>query len=384
MRNCATILLAKCVVFVLINAQLSLNDRCQVARSGTNGICRYYEDCPVVLNELLDHGLTPTKCGFQDRKEIICCPLPPTKKPITSSIMPNRASEKKCIEYQDAVNERVFSSVGLSGPPIEQKVFRCSIATVPLIVGGENALAKEFPHMALIGFEGRVDKSISWKCGGSLISDFFVLSAAHCMYAPGIGPASHVLLGDLNYGSDNDDAQPRQFIIIERIKHPDFKLPSKYNDIALLRINGPVQFSNYIRPACLPQTKSIDSHHVIASGWGRVNYSSTPSEQLQKVVLELFTQRECNQTYSNEIGRQLSRGIDVETQLCAGSHDSRKDTCQGDSGGPIQTYHARVSCMYTLVGVTSFGKVCGTQGTPGVYTRVYTYLQWIEDIVWPN
>lgn len=54
----------------------------------------------------------------------------------------------ECVEYQDAVNERVYSSVGLSGsPPIEQKIFRCSISTVPLIVGGENALPKEFPHM---------------------------------------------------------------------------------------------------------------------------------------------------------------------------------------------------------------------------------------------
>lgn len=142
------------------------------------------------------------------------------------------------------------------------------------------------------------------------------------------GPATHVLLGDSNYGTERDDAQPRQLTIIERIKHPDFKLPNKYNDIALVKFDGPVLFSNYIRPACLPQTKSIDSHHVIASGWGRVNYSSDVSEQLQKVVLELFTHSECNQTYSNEVGRQLNMGIIDETQLCAGSHDSKKDTCQ--------------------------------------------------------
>lgn len=55
----------------------------------------------------------------------------------------------ECMEYQDAVYERVYNMVGLSGPPIEQKVFRCSISTVPLIVGGENALAKEFPHMVI-------------------------------------------------------------------------------------------------------------------------------------------------------------------------------------------------------------------------------------------
>lgn len=57
---------------------------------------------------------------------------------------------------------------------------------------------------------------------------------------------------------------------------------------------------------------------------------------------------------------------------------------QGDSGGPISTYNPNVSCMYVIVGVTSFGKVCGSEGVPGIYTRVYPYLDWIENIVWPN
>lgn len=57
---------------------------------------------------------------------------------------------------------------------------------------------------------------------------------------------------------------------------------------------------------------------------------------------------------------------------------------KGDSGGPIQTYHPSVSCMYTIQGVTSFGKICGTEGVPGVYTRIHAYLDWIEEIVWPK
>lgn len=142
------------------------------------------------------------------------------------------------------------------------------------------------------------------------------------------GPATHVLLGDLNYGSTADDAQPQQYRIVQRIKHDGFKFPSKYNDIALVKIDEAVRFNNYIRPACLPQTKTIETRHVIASGWGRVDYNAAASEHLQKAVLEIFTQQECNQSYSNEIGRQLKRGIVDETQLCAGSHIDRKDTCQ--------------------------------------------------------
>lgn len=57
---------------------------------------------------------------------------------------------------------------------------------------------------------------------------------------------------------------------------------------------------------------------------------------------------------------------------------------QGDSGGPLQLYHPHQSCMYEIIGVTSFGKGCGNINTPGVYTRVYHYLDWIEGIVWPG
>lgn len=156
-----------------------------------------------------------------------------------------------------------------------------------------------------------------------IVLDFFLLLLLF-WYS---GPASHVLLGDLNYGSKADDAQPRQYRIVERIKHDGFKYPSKYNDIALVKIDGPVQFNNYVRPACLPQSRRVEATHVIASGWGRVSHNGDVSEHLQKVVLEIFTSTECNQSYSNQ-GRLLQRGIDDETQLCSGSHSDSKDTCQ--------------------------------------------------------
>lgn len=56
---------------------------------------------------------------------------------------------------------------------------------------------------------------------------------------------------------------------------------------------------------------------------------------------------------------------------------------QGDSGGPLQLKHKQIHCMYTVVGVTSFGRACGVKGEPGIYTRVASYVPWIESIVWP-
>lgn len=125
-----------------------------------------------------------------------------------------------------------------------------------------------------------------------------------------------------------DDAYPKQYNVIERIKHPNFRHPSKYNDIALLRLDNSVQFNPYIRPACLQQTHSIDAEKVVASGWGKIDYNKAASEHMQKVTLEIFTHVDCNSSYANEIGRRLRDGIVDYSQICAGSHSAKKDTCQ--------------------------------------------------------
>lgn len=57
---------------------------------------------------------------------------------------------------------------------------------------------------------------------------------------------------------------------------------------------------------------------------------------------------------------------------------------QGDSGGPLQVSETSNLCIFYIVGVTSFGSGCGGKNTPGVYTRVSSYVDWIERTVWPG
>lgn len=128
--------------------------------------------------------------------------------------------------------------------------------------------------------------------------------------------------------NDQDDADPIQLKIIERIKHPNYKLPSKYHDIALFKLERRITFNQYIRPACLPEYNEPQTANVIASGWGLTDYKGISSKNLLKVVLEVYTHDECNITYVNDINRALVDGIRDESQLCAGSHTERKDTCQ--------------------------------------------------------
>lgn len=142
------------------------------------------------------------------------------------------------------------------------------------------------------------------------------------------GLPKSVLLGEFVLGSDSDDAQPKQFDVIDTIRHPDFNSPFKYNDIALIKFNESIEFSQYIRPICLPDSNTIDINRALASGWGKINYTAETADILQKVVLEIFTNEECNQKYRPHINRYISKGILNETQICAGSHENRKDTCQ--------------------------------------------------------
>lgn len=234
--------------------------------------------------------------------------------------------------------------------------------------------------MALLGFE-ELDKTISWSCGGSLISELYVLTAGHCLRSQN-GPLKIVRLGDLIIDTTYDDAMPIELEIIEIIQHPKYSTASKYHDIALLRLNETVVFNPYIRPICLPS--AINGDRLIATGWGRTGFADEPSTKLLKVFLEPFSNEECNNYYANDVDRKLAKGIDHKTQFCVGSRFENKDTCPGDSGGPLQSHHRKQYCMFTIVGITSFGKICGFQNSPGVYTRVLPYVEWIEGIVWPN
>ncbi|XP_011641772.1 serine protease snake-like [Pogonomyrmex barbatus] len=289
-----------------------------------------------------------------------------------------RKSEEKCKEYADLVYE-IEDSPTLRINAGANKVSRCAIVETPLIIGGVQAKHAEFPHMAVIGF-GKTD--VSWQCGGSIISENFILTAAHCMESPDNGPASKVRVGLINLITPDDSMQERD--VVERIKYPDYKFSVRYHDIALLKLDRPLELNPRVRPACLEINSQIPGKSAIASGFGKTSYeSNVGSNDLMKVQLNYISEDECKKAYIEDIGtRKLPDGL-ISSLLCAGIMEGGKDTCQGDSGGPLQRVLANPYCMYSVVGVTSFGKFCAFKSSPAIYTRVSSYLDWIESIVWP-
>ncbi|CAG9791050.1 unnamed protein product [Diatraea saccharalis] len=276
--------------------------------------------------------------------------------------------------------------------------------TESIAVGGRSTLPGEFPHMGAIGWKSVLGSWI-FKCGGSLISDRFVLTAGHCSKASArdttiadVDPKI-VRLADKNILDLDEDGfkiEHVDAIILRIFTHPDYKPPKKYNDIAIIELQEKVVFTRFIQPACLYNGSDNESVGQKASmtGWGVVEtVNRTTSPELQVVVLDVLDSKLCDDLLKPSCNRHWC-GL-KHHQICAGVLKGGVDACQGDSGGPLQIQMSLPqtneeecqifkSCrrMYQVIGVTSFGVGCALPDLPGVYTKVSSYLDWIEDIVW--
>jgi secreted trypsin-like serine protease len=335
---------------VIINGQFH-GDLCFRKIDDQPGICEFFENCPSAKVESDRTSNKPDICSFKGRRAVICC-----KKE------GQHISVKKCEDYKklDKSNLEVF--------------------------GGEDTKTGEFPHMAAIGYEE--SNGIKFNCGGSLISERFVLTAAHCLQKK--SPPVIVRLGDQNLKSTNDKAQPQEFRVKNYIRHESYSSKAKYYDIGLIELDGEARLTKSVRPACLWQEMQFPSQTATATGWGNLEYLGPQSEELQKVSLTLMQNRDCRRylTHIVKYTDILKQGL-VDSQLCAaaiegGRLGGGKDTCQGDSGGPLQITLKGSSYIFYLVGLTSFAPAgCGDENSPGVYTRVSEYIDWIESRVWP-
>lgn len=131
-------------------------------------------------------------------------------------------------------------------------------------------------------------------------------------------------------------------------------------------------YADFVKPVCLPiaNEDSPTGRLLIVAGWGATE-SARRSSVKMKVQLPKVDKQRCSSKFV-EANIQLNNN-----QICAGGVDG-KDSCQGDSGGPLMTTTSNDSSQWYIEGVVSFGNRCGEIGWPGIYTKVYNYMDWIR------
>uniref|UniRef100_A0A3P9MCU4 Peptidase S1 domain-containing protein n=1 Tax=Oryzias latipes TaxID=8090 RepID=A0A3P9MCU4_ORYLA len=235
------------------------------------------------------------------------------------------------------------------------------------IVGGQDAPAGFWPWQVSL-------QTSSHFCGGSLINNQWVLTAAHCFPSRSASGVNVVLGLQSQHGSNpNRVSQTIATLII----HPNYNSKTEDNDIALLQLSSPVTFNNYITPVCLSATNSTfySGVNTWVTGWGDIgtNVSLPAPQNLQEVQVPIVGNRQCKCSYG-------ASSI-TDNMMCAGLLAGGKDSCQGDSGGPLVI---KQNNRWIQAGVVSFGNGCAEPNFPGVYTRVSQYQTWINTQITSN
>ncbi|XP_066242073.1 transmembrane protease serine 11B-like protein [Saccopteryx leptura] len=231
-------------------------------------------------------------------------------------------------------------------------------ATYDRVKGGSNAQEGEWPWQASLKINGR------HYCGASLISERYLVTAAHC-FRKTLNPRNYTV----SFGTKVTPPYMQHYVQ-KIIIHENYISGEHHDDIAIVQLSDNVLFTNDVHRVCLPEATQIflPGEGVVVTGWGALSYNGEFPVYLQKAPVKIIDTNICN-------AREAYDGMVKDTMLCAGYMEGIIDACQGDSGGPLVYPNSRN--IWYLVGIVSWGVECGKINKPGVYMRVTAYRKWI-------
>ncbi|XP_056130469.1 chymotrypsin-like elastase family member 2A [Lampris incognitus] len=254
--------------------------------------------------------------------------------------------------------------------------YGCGLPTFPPIVtrvvGGEEARVHSWPWQVSLRYES--GGNFYHTCGGTLISDQWVMTAAHCISSYN---TYKVYLGKHNLYDDNEVGamafNPAQIIV-----HENWDSYRIRNDIALIKLSTPVMFTDEIMAACLPDFGDIMANGApcYVTGWGRLWTGGPLADTLQQALLPVVSYPFCSRP-------DWWGSLVTDKMVCAGG-DGLLASCNGDSGGPLNCQNPDGS--WDVHGVVSFGSSmgCNYPKKPSVFTRVSAYVSWINQVMIAN
>ncbi len=266
---------------------------------------------------------------------------------------------------------------GILAPALAAEEFSCiepkQRQVTYRIVGGHGAKPADWPF--IVGLKIR-NKANSF-CGGSLINNQWVLTAAHCT-KPILGKESAIVIHRVGPSGKSDGPSAR---IAKIFIHPNFRSDARgnlFNDISLIKLSRPIPLPNsklaLLPKASVEQKVARDGVCAAVAGWGTTSEKGSQPTFLQEVFVPTLTLAQCRSGYGSVISSA--------PHLCAGYMPGGKDSCQGDSGGPLIVRAGPTG--FLQIGVVSYGQGCARANKPGVYARVSTYRDWIFQTVGQN
>ncbi|KAI4891022.1 hypothetical protein NFI96_013879, partial [Prochilodus magdalenae] len=249
--------------------------------------------------------------------------------------------------------------------PVEEVAVLPEVAGDIRIVNGQDCLPGDCPWQALLVNEVKIGF-----CGGTILNQYFILSAAHCMNQT---RSITVILGE--FDTLVREGREMTHEVDQVLVHKDYVPETYHNDIALIKLVKPITFTEYILPACLPERDFAErvlmqnDRDGMVSGFGRLYEGGPQSTVLQKLTVPFVDRAVCMESTKFKISNRM---------FCAGYDRETKDACQGDSGGPHVTKYQNT---WFVTGVVSWGEGCARKGKYGVYTQVSKYIKWIESVM---
>lgn len=241
------------------------------------------------------------------------------------------------------------------------------------VIGGVESVHHSWPWQVRVRPCSRY--KCTFLCGGSIISDTWVLTAAHCI--PYKATRGNITVGNhILYTDKKLDPFSKNYTISRIVTHPGWNKYIRWNDISLIKVDQEIDFNDHVQPICLPHRDACinPGSACVVTGWGYTSEKGPISPELQEVAVRLIDHKTCQSSlyYSTKV---------YATQICAGFAEGGKDSCAGDSGGPLVCKAAK-NGPWLLYGLVSWGYGCARATKPGVYTRIPSFIDWVEEKIY--
>ncbi|XP_044745022.1 serine protease filzig [Coccinella septempunctata] len=297
-----------------------------------------------------------------------------TKKPVTPkkpSKSTRRPTTTESLIEKETISPSVFTD------DYKRECGRRPLIKTGRIVGGREATFGKWPWQVLVRESTWLGLFTKNKCGGVLISNKYVLTAAHCQ--PGFLASLVAVFGEFDISGELESKRSQSRNVKRVIVNRGYDPLTFENDLALLELESPIKFDQHIIPICLPrESEDFTGRMATVTGWGRLKYNGGVPSVLQEVQVPIMENSVCQEMFRTAAHSKII----LDSFLCAGYANGQKDSCEGDSGGPLVL--PRSDGRYQLAGTVSHGVKCASPYLPGVYMRTQWFKPWIESITGIN